>query len=147
MTSKIISERMTFQIPGETEKVLERIWTIGGDSGWYYGTDLWKFRGWLDKITGGIGFRKGRRDSVELIEGDQIDFWRVETADKENRFLKLKAEMSLPGIVFLQWVIRQNELIQTIDFIPNGWKGKAYWILVRPFHFWIFYNMGRRLVQ
>jgi hypothetical protein len=147
MTSKIISERMSFQISGNPETVLERIWRIGGKTGWYFGTNLWKFRGWLDRLTGGIGFRKGRRDPLELIEGDKIDFWRVETADKKNKILKLKAEMSLPGNVFLQWKINPNELIQTVDFIPYGWKGKVYWILVRPFHFWLFYNMGKRLVK
>lgn len=147
MTSKIISERMEFQIHGDPEKVLERIWSIGGETGWYYGTNLWKLRGWLDKVTGGIGFRKGRRDPFELSKGDPIDFWRVETADKKNKILKLKAEMSLPGMVFLRWEIKQNKLIQTIDFIPNGWEGKAYWFLVKPFHFWIFYNLAKRLVK
>ncbi len=138
---------MRFKIGGDPENVLERLWSIGGDSGWYYATNLWKIRGWLERLTGGIGFRKGRRNATELIKGDQIDFWRVETADKKNKYLKLKAEMSLPGIVFLHWKINQDELIQTVEFIPNGWKGKAYWILVRPFHYWIFYNMGRRLVK
>jgi hypothetical protein len=147
MTSRIITERMSFQIEGDLDKVLERIWSIGGESGWYYGTNLWKIRGWLDKITGGIGFRKGRRDPLELKDGDPIDFWRVQTADKDNRYLKLKAEMCLPGIVFLHWEIKPNELIQTIDFISNGWKGKAYWFLVRPIHYLIFYNMGKRLVK
>jgi hypothetical protein len=147
MTSKIISERMTFQIDGDPEKVLERIWSIGGESGWYYATNLWKIRGWLDKMTGGIGYRKGRRDPLDLIAGDRIDFWRVEKVDKKSQFLKLKAEMSLPGIVYLQWQINQNTLIQSVDFFPNGWKGKAYWFLVRPFHFWIFYNLGKRLVK
>lgn len=147
MISKIITETMTFQISQDPEKVWERIWGIGGESGWYYGTKLWKIRGWLDKMTGGIGYRKGRRDPMELIDGDPIDFWRVQTADKKNKLLKLKAEMGLPGIVFLQWEIIHDNLIQTVDFIPNGWKGKAYWFLVRPFHFWIFYNMGKRLVK
>lgn len=147
MSSKTITEKMKFQILGDPEKVQERIWSIGGDSGWYFGTKLWKMRGWLDKITGGIGYRKGRRDPKELIKGDTVDFWRVENADKKHRILKLKAEMNLPGKVFLGWEIKPYELIQTIEFIPNGWKGKAYWYLVRPFHLLIFYKMGRRLVK
>lgn len=67
MTSNIITERMAFQVNGNADKVFEKIWAIGGETGWYYGTNLWKIRGWLDKITGGIGFRKGRRDPFELI--------------------------------------------------------------------------------
>ena len=147
MPSNSITETMTFLIARDSEEVLERIWTIGSESGWYYGTRLWKIRGWIDKISGGIGFRKGRRDPIQLKEGDPVDFWRVEIADKDKRYLKLKAEMGLPGIVFLQWQIKPNELIQTVEFIPKDWKGRAYWYLVRPFHYWIFYNMGKRLVK
>lgn len=147
MTSKLISERMTFQISGDPEIVLDRIWSIGGETGWYFATNLWRLRGWVDKMTGGIGFRKGRRNPTDLIQGDPIDFWSVETADKENKYLKIKAETSLPGIVNLHWKIDQRVLIQTVEFIPNGWKGKAYWLLVRPIHYWVFYNMGRRLVK
>jgi hypothetical protein len=144
---KTIYEKMVFPISGNPEKVLDRIWCIGGDSGWYYGTRLWKIRGILDKITGGIGFRKGRRDPKELKEGDAIDFWRVINVDKEKRVLQLKAEMNIPGEVYLKWEIHQNQLLQTINFVPKSWKGEVYWYIVRPFHFWIFYNMGKRITS
>ena len=147
MSYKIISEKMVFPINGNSQKVWERIWQIGGDNGWYYGTRLWKLRGFIDKMSGGIGYRKGRRNPIELEEGDPIDFWRVVLADNKHRFLKLKAEMRLPGEVFLQWEIKQNQLVQTLEFFPNNRKGKAYWFLVRPFHYWIFYQMGKKITS
>lgn len=145
MANKVIHEKMAFPISGNPEKVLERIWSIGGESGWYYGTKLWKIRASIDRITGGIGFRKGRRDPNELKEGDPIDFWRVIDADRGKKILLLKAEMNLPGEVYLKWQIHKNLLFQTIHFVPKSWKGKVYLFIVRPFHFWIIYNMGKRI--
>jgi hypothetical protein len=145
MPYKMISEKMIFKISGNPQKVWKRIWQIGGNNGWYYGTKLWKIRGFLDKLAGGIGYRKGRRDPNNIQVGDPIDFWRVVKADPTSQTLRLKAEMKLPGEVFLQWEIKQNQLLQTMEFFPSSIVGKIYWFLVRPLHYWIFYQMGKKI--
>jgi hypothetical protein len=140
-----IEERYVYNIGGREDEVLENIWTIGGENGWYYGTSLWKFRGFVDNLFGGIGYRKGRKHPFELKTGDQIDFWRVVQANKPSRLLLLKAEMTLPGEVFLEWKIKKDKLYQTVFFLPKGKFGKLYWYLVKPFHYWIFFKMGKKL--
>lgn len=132
-------------------EVLDRIWRIGGDNGWYYGDWLWKIRGYIDKLNGGVGLRRGRRSPNQLFKGDSLDFWRVLLADKEEGRLLLFAEMKLPGDAWLEFKIRSYnatddmELIQSAFFRPKGVLGRLYWYSVVPFHYFIFRNMAKKV--
>lgn len=123
------------------ERTLNRIWAIGGETGWYYGTFLWKIRGFLDQFFGGAGLRRGRRHPTELNVGDALDFWRVIYADKEKGKLLLYAEMILPGEAWLEFKIIDNTLHQTATFRPHGLAGRLYWYAVMPFHWFVFNGM------
>lgn len=125
----------------DKEKVLERIWRIGGKTGWYYGTFLWRIRGFLDQFFGGAGLRRGRRHPTELNAGDALDFWRVIYADKEKGKLLLYAEMILPGEAWLEFKIENDTLYQTATFRPHGLGGRLYWYAVLPFHWFVFNGM------
>lgn len=126
-------------------KVLDNIWSIGGDNGWYYGNWLWEIRGFMDKLVGGVGLRRGRRSTIELESGDSLDFWRVLLADKKEKRLLLYAEMKLPGEAWLEFTIRENELIQAATFRPRGLWGRLYWYAVLPFHGLIFKGMIKNI--
>ncbi|WP_298287984.1 SDR family oxidoreductase [uncultured Lutibacter sp.] len=126
---------------------LEKIWSIGGKNGWYYGTFLWKLRGYLDLLFGGIGLRRGRTHPTELNNGDSLDFWRVIYANKEAKKLLLYAEMKLPGEAWLEFKIEDNILYQTATFRPQGVAGRLYWYAVTPFHWFVFNGMISRLVN
>ena len=127
------------------EDCIDRIWSIGGNTGWYYGTVLWQLRGFLDKLVGGVGLRRGRTSSDTLNAGDALDFWRVLYADKEEGRLLLFAEMKLPGEAWLEFKIDSNVLIQTATFRPLGVAGRLYWYAVYPFHGFIFNGMLKKL--
>ncbi|MGI9546049.1 MAG: DUF2867 domain-containing protein, partial [Flavobacteriaceae bacterium] len=132
----------------DSEKVIERIWKIGGDNGWYYGNRLWKIRGLLDKMNGGVGLRRGRTHPDKLYPGDALDFWRVLLADKEGKRLLLFAEMRMPGEAWLEFKIgHDNVLYQTATFRPRGVKGRLYWYSVLPFHYFIFGGMVRNIAK
>jgi hypothetical protein len=113
---------------------------LGGETGWLYGDALWRLRGWVDQLVGGVGFRQGRRDPETLRVGDTVDFWRVE-AREENRCLRLRAEMRLPGRAWLQFDVAplgnhasRCRITQTVFFEPKGLTGTLYWNLVRWAH-------------
>ncbi|MCV6628525.1 MAG: SDR family oxidoreductase [Flavobacteriaceae bacterium] len=127
------------------EKTLERIWSIGGETGWYYGNFLWRIRGYLDKLVGGVGLRRGRTNISHIAAGDALDFWRVLYADKEEGRLLLYAEMKLPGEAWLEFRIQDNKLLQTAIFRPLGLAGRFYWYAVLPFHGFIFKGMIAKL--
>ena len=129
------------------EKTLDKIWSIGGSTGWYYGTFLWKIRGYIDKLLGGIGLRRGRTHPTELNVGDALDFWRVIYSDKTKKRLLLYAEMKLPGEAWLEFKIENNILKQTATFRPWGVFGRLYWYSVIPFHGLIFNGMINNLVK
>ncbi len=131
----------------DSEKTLDRIWAIGGETGWYYRTYLWKIRGHIDKLFGGIGLRRGRTHKTELNVGDALDFWRVIYADRTQKKLLLYAEMKLPGEAWLEFNIEDNILNQTATFRPRGIIGRLYWFGVLPFHGLIFKGMINKLVQ
>jgi uncharacterized protein YbjT (DUF2867 family) len=126
---------------------INRIWSIGGTTGWYYGNFLWKVRGYLDKLFGGIGLRRGRTHVSELDTGDALDFWRVIFADKAQKKLLLYAEMKLPGEAWLEFKIEDGLLKQTATFRPRGLAGRLYWYSVLPFHGFIFKGMINKLVE
>lgn len=123
----------------------DRIWKIGGQNGWYYATFLWKIRGFLDKLVGGVGLRRGRTNISTIDTGDALDFWRVLYADKEEGRLLLYAEMKLPGEAWLEFKLSENYLIQTATFRPLGVAGRLYWYSIKPFHNLIFKGMARRI--
>ena len=131
------------------EETTNKIWSIGGDNGWYYATWLWNIRGFLDKLAGGIGVRRGRTDSTEIYTGDALDFWRVLISDKKQHRLLLFAEMKLPGEAWLEFRIQKNDkqyqLIQTATFRPSGIYGRLYWLILKPIHFWLFRGLARRI--
>jgi len=126
-------------------KTIDKIWSIGGKNGWYYGTILWKIRGYIDKLFGGIGLRRGRTSPTELDAGDALDFWRVIFADKTQQKLLLYAEMKLPGEAWLEFKIEDGLLKQTATFRPRGLWGRLYWYSVFPFHGFIFNGMINKL--
>jgi uncharacterized protein YbjT (DUF2867 family) len=131
----------------DTEKTLDKIWSIGGTTGWYYGNFLWKIRGYIDKLFGGIGLRRGRTSPTNLDAGDALDFWRVIYADKAQKKLLLYAEMRLPGEAWLEFKIEDGLLKQTATFRPRGLWGRLYWYSVLPFHGFIFNGMIKKLVD
>jgi hypothetical protein len=125
---------------------LNKIWSIGGKTGWYYGTWLWEIRGVLDQLVGGVGMRRGRKSDTEIRMGDALDFWRVLLADKSEKRMLLFAEMKLPGEAWLEFRIDENQVLtQTATFRPLGLFGRLYWYAVLPFHALIFNGMVRRL--
>ncbi|MBZ9629329.1 SDR family oxidoreductase [Salegentibacter sp. LM13S] len=130
------------------DQVLERIWAIGGLNGWYYGNWLWKFRGYIDKLFGGVGLRRGRTHPNKIASGDSLDFWRVLLADKEERRLLLFAEMKVPGEAWLEFCIdKENVLHQTATFRPKGIWGRLYWYAMYPFHYFIFEGMLNKIAK
>lgn len=127
---------------------LEKIWAIGGKTGWYYGTWLWEIRGFLDQLLGGVGMRRGRKSDTELNTSDALDFWRVMIAEKDQKRLLLYAEMKLPGEAWLEFKIDNNQyLTQTATFRPLGILGRLYWYSVLPFHGFIFKGMIHNIAK
>ncbi|NOS84544.1 MAG: SDR family oxidoreductase [Ignavibacteria bacterium] len=130
-----------------SSRTLDKIWAIGGNTGWYYANWLWSLRGFADKIFGGVGLRRGRKDSREICAGETLDFWRVLLADRKNSRLLLYAEMKLPGEAWLEFKITNGLLQQTATFRPLGLLGRFYWYSVYPFHGFIFRGMIKRLAE
>ncbi|AWV97135.1 SDR family oxidoreductase [Arcticibacterium luteifluviistationis] len=124
-----------------------KIWAIGGSTGWYYGNWLWRIRGFMDKLSGGVGLRRGRTSPTSINVGDTIDFWRVLYADKEEGRLLLFAEMKLPGEAWLEFKTEGDKLIQTATFRPLGVAGRLYWYAVLPFHGFIFKGMLKAITN
>jgi uncharacterized protein YbjT (DUF2867 family) len=129
------------------EFTIDRIWSIGGETGWYYGDWLWNLRGFIDRLYGGVGSRRGRTNKHDIHAGDALDFWRVLYANKEEGKLILFAEMKLPGEAWLEFKIINNTLYQSATFRPKGIWGKLYWYAVLPFHGFIFQGMLDRLIK
>ncbi len=127
------------------EVSINKIWSIGGDTGWYYGNWLWSMRGLIDRFSGGVGLKRGRTNPTSINVGDTIDFWRVLYANKKEGRLLLFAEMKLPGEAWLEFKIIDNELIQTATFRPLGVLGRLYWYAVLPFHGFIFKGMMKQI--
>jgi uncharacterized protein YbjT (DUF2867 family) len=129
-------------------RTLEKIWSIGGQNGWYYGNILWEIRGFIDQLFGGVGMRRGRKSQTEIFTGDALDFWRVLLAEKSEKRLLLYAEMKLPGEAWLEFRIDENNILhQTATFRPLGVLGRLYWYAVLPFHGLIFNGMIKKLCE
>ncbi len=131
----------------DREACIEKIWSIGGETGWYYWNWLWRIRGFMDKLAGGVGLRRGRTSENSLNAGDALDFWRVLFADKKEGRLLLYAEMKLPGEAWLEFKIEGNKLIQTATFRPLGLLGRLYWYSVLPLHEFVFRGIIKKLTM
>ena len=137
-----------------TDAPIDCVWKsieqIGGETGWYGADFLWWARGLLDRIVGGVGLRRGRRDPKHLRVGDGLDFWRVEAIEKE-KVLRLYAEMILPGKAWLEFRITAEDgkvrITQEATFSPRGLGGQLYWYLVLPLHAFVFPTMLRNIVR
>jgi len=146
----LVDERMV-PITTDVDQVLDNVWSIGGDRGWYYANGLWVVRGVLDKMFGGVGLRRGRTNVSTINAGDTLDFWRVLVADKPRKRLLLYAEMKLPGEAWLEFTIvredGQDYLKQTATFRPKGLLGRLYWYSVLPFHYFVFRGMAENIIS
>jgi uncharacterized protein YbjT (DUF2867 family) len=126
----------------DRELALARIFSIGGDTGWYYGNWLWEIRGFIDKLFGGVGLKRGRKNADHIKTGETLDFWRVIYANFEERRLLLYAEMRLPGEAWLEFTVSADgQVSQVATFRPLGLWGRLYWYTVLPFHGFIFKGM------
>lgn len=139
-------------IEGEPKTAIDRVWGLGGEDGWYTFDWAWRVRGFLDKLAGGIGLRRGRTHQEYLAAGDTLDFWRVIVADKEKGHLLLYAELKMPGEAWIEWQLEEPEdrpprLRQTATFRPKGLWGRFVWYLSLPFHRVLFGQLGRYLAR
>jgi hypothetical protein len=137
-----------------TRATPERLWEvvegIGAERGWYSFPIAWRARGVIDRLVGGVGLRRGRRDPRRLRVGETVDFWRVEEIEA-GRLLRLRAEMRLPGLAWLELFVHEEDgharLTQRALFHPRGLAGHAYWWAFRPFHELVFGGMCRGIAR
>ena len=147
----MIVERRRVESSASPADVFSQVTSIGGQRGWYYADTLWKVRGLLDRVVGGIGMRRGRRNQYDLRPGDALDFWRVE-AYVPDQVLRLRAEMRVSGLAWLQFEVQPRDeggasLIQTAFYEPHGLTGVLYWYGLYPIHQMIFSGMAREIVK
>jgi hypothetical protein len=140
-------DRRSVEVASPVEQVFRTFSRIGGDNGYFAADWLWRLRGMLDRLVGGPGLRRGRRDPEKLAYGEALDFWRV-TAVDQNRRLELRAEMRLPGVATLTFEVEgkagnrgRSVLFQTAKFKPRGLMGLLYWYAVLPLHGIVFEGM------
>lgn len=137
-------------VPAPPRAAFAPIRRIGGATGWYFATWMWRLRGLLDRGVGGPGMRSGRRDPEELLAEDRLDFWRVEAVEPDRR-LRLRAEMRLPGRAWLQFEVEPtgdgSTIRQVAEFDPRGLGGLLYWYALYPLHALIFRGMLRKIAR
>lgn len=146
-SSSVLMDRQSMKlgdIPKET--VYRTFCSIGGKEGWFGYDWLWEVRGWLDKMLGGAGLNRGRRDTHNLRIGESVDFWRVEDLTVNERLL-LYAQMKVPGKAWLEFKITEDELVQTAYFYPKGLWGRLYWYSLTPIHYLVFRNMIKSILE
>lgn len=147
--SRLVDSRV-LRVAVPPEQAFLPIERIGGASGWYYATWLWRIRGLVDTVVGGVGLRRGRRDPYHLRVGDAVDWWRVE-AIEPGHMLRLKAEMRVPGRAWLEFEVDPDGdgsiIRQTAIFDPVGLAGIAYWYASAPAHYFIFGGMIHRIKE
>ena len=130
----------------QAQKVYQAFTSIGGENGWFAFDFLWELRGFIDKMIGGVGLKRGRRSQCDLRISDCLDFWKVVDL-KENERLLLYAQMKLPGEAWLEFKIKDNKLIQSAYFYPKGVFGRLYWYSLVPLHYFIFKNMIKSIIK
>jgi uncharacterized protein YbjT (DUF2867 family) len=130
----------------QAQKVYQAFTSIGGENGWFAFDFLWELRGFIDKMIGGVGLKRGRRSQCDLRISDCLDFWKVVDL-KENERLLLYAQMKLPGEAWLEFKIKDNKLIQSAYFYPKGVFGRLYWYSLVPLHYFIFKNMINSIIK
>jgi uncharacterized protein YbjT (DUF2867 family) len=147
---RVLTYRREMRVPLPPEKVFAPIRRIGGQAGWYFANTLWRIRGLIDLLLGGVGMRRGRPDPENPLPGSTLDFWRVE-AYEPGRRLRLSAEMRLPGRAWLEFDVEPagacTVLRQIATFEPRGLVGLLYWRLLYPVHSVMFRGMLRRLAE
>ncbi|HMP73323.1 MAG TPA: DUF2867 domain-containing protein [Kiritimatiellia bacterium] len=146
----LIREVRSAIVNAPPERVFDVFTSLGGDKGWMAWNWAWKFRGGLDYLFGGPGLRRGRRHPTQLLPGEALDFWRVEDVQRPT-FLRLRAEMKLPGNAWLQFETFPEDdtcrLVQTAVFAPKGLPGEIYWYALYPLHGWMFSDMIKAIVR
>ncbi|PPB49477.1 DUF2867 domain-containing protein [Arthrobacter pityocampae] len=144
----VFTDVQTYSSSASPDKLWSVVEGIGGENGWYSWTVGWAARGWMDKLAGGVGLRRGRRDAKELLTGEALDFWRVEEIVR-GRSLRLRAEMKVPGRAWLEFRVEPDgsgsSFYQRAVFFPQGLSGRLYWLAVLPFHGFIFKSMARNI--
>ena len=130
----------------QAQKVYQAFTSIGGENGWFAFDFLWELRGFIDKMIGGVGLKRGRRSQCDLRISDCLDFWKVVDL-KENERLLLYAQMKLPGEAWLEFKIKDNKLIQSAYFYPKGVLGRLYWYALVPLHYFVFNNMIKSIIK
>jgi len=141
----VFTDRRAQAIDAPPHEVFRAVCRIGGGNGWYAADWLWRLRGGLDRLVGGPGLRRGRRDPEKVSYGEALDFWRVTGLDGDRR-LALRAEMKLPGEALLEFTLEplaggRTNLVQTARFLPKGLIGLLYWYAVLPLHAVVFRGM------
>ena len=143
----VYSDRRVFGLGSlAAEEVFRSIQSLGGHRGWLAFDWLWRIRGLLDKLAGGPGLNRGRRDPQELRIGDSLDFWKVQDVRKNQRLLLL-AQMKVSGRAWLEFAIKGNSLVQTAYFLPRGLAGRLYWHSMRPAHALIFSQIAKKIIE
>jgi len=145
-TTTLSDERETL-VNAPVSAAFAPIRRIGGEAGWYCANGLWRLRGWMDLLAGGVGMRRGRRDPESCVPGDPVDFWRVEAFEPDH-LLRLEAEMKLPGRAWLEFSVDPvtdtvSRIRQVARFEPSGWLGRLYWYSLLAMHAVIFSGMLR----
>lgn len=147
----MILERRQMLIDAPADLVYQEFSALGGDRGWLYMDWAWQLRGVIDRIFGGVGMRRGRRDPGDLRVGDALDFWRVEYVEYASK-IRLRAEMKVPGDAWLQFEVspdkyRRSHLVQTAYFAPKGLAGFLYWYVLYPVHSLVFSGLIKTIAQ
>jgi hypothetical protein len=150
-TEGMMLERRRIALELPLDPVFRAYTGLGGERGWLYLNWTWQIRGWIDKLVGGVGLRRGRRHPDEIRVGESLDFWRVE-AIEPNRLIRLRAEMKVPGKAWLEFQsLPQDDgrtlLMQTAYFAPRGLAGFLYWYLLYPIHGFIFSGLIRKIAD
>jgi hypothetical protein len=147
----MILEHRQLPVAAPAETVFRTFAGLGGNRGWLYMNWVWHLRGLLDRVVGGVGMRRGRRDPEHLRVGEALDFWRVEAVEP-GHLIRLRAEMKVPGRAWLQFHVHPQAadraiLSQTAYFAPKGVWGLVYWYLLYPIHKVIFAGMIRKIAE